>query len=247
MKCGSRGRGKNFEGSLSVSPTHMRLFSRFSWIFLITRDPRYEAKDWLEERLKREQLLVSVSPSDTFFKHYPRFPIWVKVRSSKLQSGTQWEIRETEHKMLPNLYTGREPPEYIVLSKFSYGGLLAPEAEHSDEARDVKHLLEGRKDYSLAVTFETPTLVRIEGQAINLEWKFSLDLINLRSRALDRYWTEESNGVLITGITGQDVSYLPSSFSAMDTGFTDFFGTRSIETKQGEIGVTPLSTSRPCG
>ncbi len=134
---------------------------------LLLRDPRYAAEEWLQERLKPGDLIETFSPSDTFFKHYPRFPIWVKVRSSKLQSGTQWEIRETEHKMLPNLYTGREPPEYIVLSKFSYGGLLALKAEHSDEARVLNDLFEGRTDYSLAATFETPTLVPIDGLSIN--------------------------------------------------------------------------------
>ena len=69
--------------------------------------------------------------------------------------------------MLPNLYTGREPPEYIVLSKFWYGGLLASEAEHTDEARVLNDLFEGRTDYSLAATFETPTLVPIDGLSIN--------------------------------------------------------------------------------
>jgi hypothetical protein len=136
---------------------------------LLIKDPRYAAEQWLQENLREGALIETFAPSDSFFKHYPRFPSWVKVRSSKLEAGTRWEVRETrpDRKVLPNLYEGREPPDYVVLSKYSYGRLLTPEAENTDQARVLKDLFQGRTEYALMATFETPTLVPIDGLPIN--------------------------------------------------------------------------------
>jgi len=136
---------------------------------LLLNDPRYAAEHWLKAHLKEGDVIETFAPRDSFFKHYPRFPVWVKVRSSKLAAGTQWEVREVkpERRMLPNLYAGREPPDYIILSKYWYGRLLTPEAENTEQAQVLNDFFQGRTEYALAASFETPTLVSVEHLPIN--------------------------------------------------------------------------------
>jgi Dolichyl-phosphate-mannose-protein mannosyltransferase len=136
---------------------------------LLIRDPRYSAEQWLQENLGEGAIIETFAPRDTSFKHYPRFPSWVKVRSSKLAAGTEWEIRDSrpDRRIIPNLYMGREPPDCIVLSNYWYRELLIPEAENTAEARVLQDFFQGRTDYTLRATFETPTLVPIHGLPIN--------------------------------------------------------------------------------
>jgi hypothetical protein len=137
--------------------------------FLFINDPRYAAERWLQENLSEGAIVETFAPRDTFFKHYPRFPSWVKVRSSKLEAGTQWEIRETkpEKKMLPNLYAGRETPDYVIFSSYWYERLLRPEAENTEQARILKDFFEGRTGYALVATFATPTFVPMDHLPVN--------------------------------------------------------------------------------
>lgn len=136
---------------------------------LFLNDPRYAAEQWLRVTLKEDAIIETFAPSDTFFKHYPRLPNWVKVRSSKIEAGTDWEVRKirADRKTLPNLYTGREDPDYVILTKYWYRRFMTPAAENSQQARVLKDFFEGRTEYALVASFETPSFVPVSGLPIN--------------------------------------------------------------------------------
>ncbi len=94
---------------------------------------------------------------------YPRFPSWVKVRRSKIEAGTQWIPYETEKVGFPPLYSGREAPDYIVLS--------LPITERirvdSEEDRILKPLYQGNMGYTVVATFKARTIVRIRSLQVN--------------------------------------------------------------------------------
>jgi hypothetical protein len=93
----------------------------------------------------------------------------VKVRSSKIEAGTDWEVRKirADRKTLPNLYTGRENPDYIILTKYWYSRFMTPAAENTEQARVLTDFFEGRTEYTLVASFETPTFVPVNGLPIN--------------------------------------------------------------------------------
>lgn len=136
---------------------------------LFLNDPRYAAERWLKATLKDDAIIETFAPSDTFFKHYPRLPNWVKVRSSKIEAGTDWEVRKirADRTTLPNLYTGREDPDYVILTKYWYSRFMTPAAENTDQARVLKDFFEGRTEYALVASFETPSFVPVSGLPIN--------------------------------------------------------------------------------
>jgi 4-amino-4-deoxy-L-arabinose transferase-like glycosyltransferase len=136
---------------------------------LLINDPRYAAEQWLRENIREGAVIETFAPNESFLKHYPRFPLSVKVRSSRLSAGTQWEVPEKapEKKIFPNSYAGREDPDYVILSKHWYGRFLAAEAGDTPQARVLNDLFRSRTEYALVATFETPTFVPANGLPIN--------------------------------------------------------------------------------
>ena len=132
--------------------------------WLLLNDPRYAAEKWLQQNLRPGDIVETFAPRDSFFKHYPRFPAWVKVRSSKLEAGTNWEVRKIkpDRKTLPNHYAGREDPDYIIFPKYWYRKLRDPE-----QARVLKDFFAGRTEYTLIASFETPSYLPLDGLPIN--------------------------------------------------------------------------------
>ena len=61
----------------------------------------------------------------------------------------------------------QENPDYVVLSKFLYSHFLIPTATNMAEARVIADFFQGRTDYTLVATFETPTFVPIDDFPIN--------------------------------------------------------------------------------
>ena len=139
---------------------------QLDWLFL--NDPRYAAEKWLQEHLRKGAIVETFAPQDSFFKHYPRVPTWVKVRSSKLEAGTNWEVRNIrpDRQTLPNHYAGREDADYIILTKYMtdwYGGWM----ENTKQAQILKDLFEGRTAYALAASFTTPTFLLLYELPLN--------------------------------------------------------------------------------
>jgi 4-amino-4-deoxy-L-arabinose transferase-like glycosyltransferase len=136
---------------------------------LLINDPRYAAEQWLRENVREGAVIETFAPNDSFLKHYPRFSQSLKVRSSRLSAGTQWEVPERvpEKKILPNSYEGREAPDYVILSKHWYSRFLTAEAEDTPQARVLNDLFRSRTEYGLVATFETPTFVPVNGLPIN--------------------------------------------------------------------------------
>jgi 4-amino-4-deoxy-L-arabinose transferase-like glycosyltransferase len=131
--------------------------------FLLIRESRYAAEQWLQKHFAKGALVETFTPY-SLLKYYPRFPSWVKVRSSKLEAGTQWEPLElrADSVRLPNLYTGREAPDYIVLSGLWYERFMNDDMGNTDGRRVLSDLLQGHTDYTLVATFQTPTVVPID-------------------------------------------------------------------------------------
>lgn len=128
---------------------------------LFMKDSRYAAAEWMEQHFSEGDIVETFTPYVNR-KYYPRFPAWVKVRSSKLEAGTQWEARAIKKVRVPNLYTGDEPPDYIVLSEFWYKRFLPLEQADSDAARVLKDLFEGRMGYKQVAAFKSLEIVPIE-------------------------------------------------------------------------------------
>jgi 4-amino-4-deoxy-L-arabinose transferase-like glycosyltransferase len=130
---------------------------------LLMADPRYAAEQWIQEHFEQGALVETFVPY-TLHSYYPRFPSWVKVRSSKLEAGTQWEPlgSKANKAHLPNLYTGREAPDYIVLSGLWYKRFMRDNMVDTDAGRVLSELFHGHTDYTLVATFQTPTVVPID-------------------------------------------------------------------------------------
>lgn len=135
---------------------------------LFLRDSRYAAERWMREHVRPGELVETFAPH-SLHKYYPRFPPHVRVRSGKLAAGTRWEPRETPPHMIraPNLDTGREAPDYIVLSEFWYRRFLEPGSEATPEARVLRALARGETGYDLAAEFKTPVLVPLRDLKVN--------------------------------------------------------------------------------
>lgn len=129
--------------------------------FLFVRDSRYAAEQWMQKHVQ-EGALIETFTAYSLLKYHPRFPIWANVRSSTAVAGTQWEPESrVDQGRLPNLYTGREPPDYIVLSQM-YGEFLSDEVTADDGRQIFSDLFSGRTDYKLVATFQTETLVPLD-------------------------------------------------------------------------------------
>jgi hypothetical protein len=128
-------------------------------------ESRYTAERWMQERFRNGAIVETFADHLALAWDYPRFPAWVKVRGSILAAGTQWLPRPTppQKVRLPNLYAGREAPEYIVLSRY-WTTLVA---EESAGGRVLRDLYDGRIGYTLVATFETPTLVPLHHLPVN--------------------------------------------------------------------------------
>jgi hypothetical protein len=130
---------------------------------LFIGESRYAAERWIQEHFEQGDLIETFAPHP-LLKYYPRFPSWVKVRSSKIEAGTYWEPLVTRADMvgIPNLYTGREAPDYIVLSGLLYGQAMDDEMKGTEQGQVLSDLFQGRTDYALVATFKTPTIVPID-------------------------------------------------------------------------------------
>jgi Dolichyl-phosphate-mannose-protein mannosyltransferase len=132
---------------------------------LFLRESRFAAEQWINQHFQKGALVETFTPYN-LLKYQPRFPPWVRVRSSELAAGTQWQLQTgLDQGRLPNLYTGREAPDYIVLSEFWYGRFLKD--ERTDANRVVRDLFLGYTDYKLVATFQVPTIVPINLFTIN--------------------------------------------------------------------------------
>jgi 4-amino-4-deoxy-L-arabinose transferase-like glycosyltransferase len=130
---------------------------------LLIGESRYAAEQWMQEHFKKGALVETFTP-DPLLKYHPRFPSWVKVRSSKLEAGTRWEPLESKKDSvrLPNMYTGREAPDYIVLSELWYARFLQDDMADTHGRRVLNELFQGYTEYTLVATFQTPTVVKID-------------------------------------------------------------------------------------
>jgi len=128
---------------------------------LLMQDSRYAAAEWMEKHFSEGDIVETFTPY-VARRYNPRFPSWVKVRSSKLEAGTKWEIYAIKKVREPNLYTGDEPADYIVLSEFWYRRFLEAEYAGSDHARVLDDLFEGRMGYTQVATFKSPEVVPID-------------------------------------------------------------------------------------
>ena len=130
---------------------------------LLMGESRYAAEQWIEEHFEAGALVETFAPHQ-LLKYYPRFPPSVKVRSSRIEGGMQWEPLETKGDMtsLPNLHSGSEAPDYIVLSELWYERFIDTEAEGTDGGRVLSDLFQSRTPYTLVASFKTRTLVPID-------------------------------------------------------------------------------------
>jgi 4-amino-4-deoxy-L-arabinose transferase-like glycosyltransferase len=129
---------------------------------LFLGESRYAAERWMHEHFEKGALVETFTPYP-LLKYHPRFPSWVKVRSSKMQSGTLWEPLESgaDATRVPNVYTGREPADFIVLSEFWYKRFLGGRMASNDAKRVLSDLFNGRTEYALVATFHVETIVPI--------------------------------------------------------------------------------------
>jgi Dolichyl-phosphate-mannose-protein mannosyltransferase len=130
--------------------------------FLFMAESRYAAEQWIQEHVEKGALVETFTPV-SLLVYSPRFPPWIRLRSSKLEAGTRWEPEaRIDRAHVPNIYTGRDAPDYIVLSRSWYGRFLTNESAASDESQVLSDLFENRTDYTLVATFQTPLLVPID-------------------------------------------------------------------------------------
>jgi hypothetical protein len=127
---------------------------------LFLGESRFAAEQWINQHFHKGALVETFTPYN-LLKYQPRFPPWVRVRSSELAAGTKWQPETgIDQGRLPNLYTGGEAPDYVVLSDFWYGRFLNDVP--SDASRVLDDFFLGRTDYKLVATFHVPTLVPID-------------------------------------------------------------------------------------
>ena len=144
-------------GAICLAFAYAGLFPLQLDLLFMGGESRYAAEQWMQEHFKKEAIV------ETFAAHhhhlgwyYPRFPDWVRVRSSKLEAGTQWIPYKAppDRRRFPNLYEGREAPDYIVLKFFD-------EEANVDQKPVLAALFHGRLGYSLVATFKTLTIVPV--------------------------------------------------------------------------------------
>jgi hypothetical protein len=135
---------------------------------LFLNDSRYAAERWMRAHLEKGDVVETFAPQSVL-DYYPRFPEWVRVRTGDLAAGTRWEPLdvEPERVQVPNLYSGREAPDVIVLSESWYARFLTPEEAGTAEARVLEELFHDRTGYRLAAAFKTPTFVPLRDVDIN--------------------------------------------------------------------------------
>ena len=135
---------------------------------LLLKDPRYAAEHWLQNHLKAGDIIETFAP-DVSFLALP--PFSVRGQGAQEQAWGRYTMgnsrNTTDQQVLPNMYSGRENPDYVVLSKFLYSHFLIPTATNMAEARVIADFFQGRTDYTLVATFETPTFVPIDDFPIN--------------------------------------------------------------------------------
>ena len=126
---------------------------------LFLTESRYKAEQYIRTHFAEGALVETFAPHQ-FHKFYPRFPLSLKVRGSRLAAGTQWEVMTTtpDRIFLPNLYQKQEVPDYIVLSDTWYGRFLTHK-DGSEEGRFLRELFEGQAGYKLIESFKTPTIL----------------------------------------------------------------------------------------
>jgi 4-amino-4-deoxy-L-arabinose transferase-like glycosyltransferase len=132
-------------------------------LLLMGGDSRYAAELWMRERFRRGAIVETFAPSYLHLAwYYPRFPSWIKVRVGKYPPGAEWIPQETSPQKVrfPNLYLGREAPDYIVLKFFPANGNFDQKSVFSD-------LFQGALGYTWVATFGTSTIVPIDGLTIN--------------------------------------------------------------------------------
>ncbi len=134
--------------------------------YAIGRDSRYAAERWLAEHTRPGAIVETLTPP-TLYNYYPRFPSCVKVRGSRLEAGTAWDVRvpSRDRVQMPNLYSGRGDPDYIVLSEIWYYRFL--EDPETREAEVLRELFRGDLGYRAVAYFYTPTLVPIRELFMN--------------------------------------------------------------------------------
>jgi hypothetical protein len=130
---------------------------------LLIKDPRYAAERWMQAHFEEGALVETFAPHP-LLKFYPRFPSWVKVRSSKIEAGTQWEplVTKPDEVGLPNVYRGREDPDYIVLSGLLFEPPVDDKLKNTDQGRVLSAFFQGHTPYTLVTTFQTQTIVPID-------------------------------------------------------------------------------------
>jgi hypothetical protein len=128
---------------------------------LFLTESRYDAEQYIRTHFAEGALVETFTPHH-FHKYYPRFPLSLKVRGSRLAAGTQWEVMTTtpDKIFLPNLYQKPGAPDYIMLSDAWYGRFLR-DRDGSEEAGFLRELFEGQAGYRLIKTFKTPTILPI--------------------------------------------------------------------------------------
>lgn len=125
---------------------------------LLLKDPRYAAERWLERNTEPGAIVETLALPYAVETWYPRFPAHVRVRSSRLAEGTRWAPNpESDRLDLPNVYFGREAPDYIVLSEPWYRRFLKGRAR--SETRVLRELFGGRLGYVEVADFKTPALM----------------------------------------------------------------------------------------
>jgi Dolichyl-phosphate-mannose-protein mannosyltransferase len=153
-------------GAICLAFIYAGLFPVQLDLLLMGRESRYAAEQWIQQHFRKDAIVETFAAQNVRLGwDYPRFPHWIKVRRGKLAAGTQWMPYETppDTVRLPNLYSGREAPDYIVLSTPS-AGRVRPDSE---EEKTLAAFYQGRLGYALVATFKAPTIVPIRLLPVN--------------------------------------------------------------------------------
>ena len=152
-------------GAICLAFIYGGLFPAQLDLLLMGRESRYAAEQWIQQHFRKDAIVETFAAQNVRLGwDYPRFPHWIKVRRSKLEAGTQWIPYETppDEVRFPNLYSGREAPDYIVLSELS--GRVPRDSE---EEKILTALYQSRMGYALVATFKAPTIVPIRLLPVN--------------------------------------------------------------------------------
>jgi 4-amino-4-deoxy-L-arabinose transferase-like glycosyltransferase len=132
-------------------------------LLLMGGESRYAAELWMRERFRPGAIVETFAPSELHLAwYYPRFPSWVKVRVGRYPPGAEWIPQEISPNKVrfPNLYFGREAPDYIVVKFF-------PTNSNIDQKSAFSDLFRGALGYTWVAGFETPTIVSVDGLTMN--------------------------------------------------------------------------------